>query len=89
MKNVQVIDGAINSVFEIYAVPDEIFFRLFPDGADIAFAEDFRKSDPLWRVFYLNRVEKKRVKGIHGTLHLVEKTEKVGFFPTKREAEVR
>jgi len=89
MKNVQIIDGAMNSLFEIYAIPDDVFVRLFPSGADVAFAEDFAESDSLWAGFYKHRVDKKSVRGIDGTLHLTKKAEVACFFPTRKEAEVR
>src|SRR5215210_6527651 len=89
VKNIQVIDGALNSVFEIYAVSDEVHARLFPDGTDIAFAEEFPESDPIWTEFYRNRVDKKSVRGIDGTLHLTRKADVSPFFPTRKETEVR
>ena len=88
MKNVQIIDGAINSVFEIYGVSDPIFNKLFPNGTDISFMEDFAEQDPVWLGFYNNRVSKQSVPGIHGTLHLGDKAEKARFFPTRHEADV-
>jgi hypothetical protein len=89
MKNIQVIDGAVNSIFEIYTVSDELFARLFPDGADISFAEDFPANDAIWTDFYQNPVHKKDVVGIHGTLHLNEKSTKSRCFPNRRETDVR
>jgi hypothetical protein len=41
MKNVQVIDGARNCVYDVFATSDDDHSLLFPDGTDIAFAEDF------------------------------------------------
>jgi hypothetical protein len=70
MKNVQVIDGALNSIFEVYAIPEDVFARFFPDGADIAFAEDFPGPTPVWPDFCRNRIDKKSVRRIDGTLHL-------------------
>ena len=41
MKNIQVIDGASNCSYDIYAVTEEEFHVLFPDaGQDIEFIED-------------------------------------------------
>ena len=88
MKHVQIIDGALNSIFEVYAVPDQVFARLFPDGADVAFADDFPEDDPVWQGFYANPLDKKTVLGIHGTLHLQGWTEVSRFFPTRKEGEV-
>jgi hypothetical protein len=89
VKNIQIIDGARNSVFEIYSVSDEVFFRLFPDGADISFMEDFPEEDPVWIGFYQKPVRKMDVIGIHGTLHFHDKSIKSPYFPTRREIDVR
>lgn len=75
MKNVQVIDGAVNTLYSIYAFTDEEFSVLFPEpGQDIEFIEDalerFGKDalgkalGPVWR----RMVKKPEVNGIHGTL---------------------
>ncbi len=40
MKNIQVIDGALNSVHDIFSVTDEEFSLIFPDGQDIAFIDE-------------------------------------------------
>jgi hypothetical protein len=39
MKNIQVIDGGENCVYDIFAATDEEFNLIFAPGADIAFAE--------------------------------------------------
>jgi len=94
VKNVQVIDGAGNSVFEIYAVSDDEFDVVFKKGTDIAFPEDVAQriaeeyGETFWNSFYRNRVDKKRVKGIHGTLHLSGSCCRKEWFPTLQESEV-
>ncbi len=40
MKNIQIIEGSKNSVFEIYEVSNNIFAKVFPNGTDVAFLED-------------------------------------------------
>lgn len=40
MKNIQVIDGAVNCVYDIFAATDEEFALIFPDGQDIAFVDE-------------------------------------------------
>jgi len=92
MKNIQIIDGADNCLYEIYAVTDEDFAVIFPDGTDVEFVEDFVSrvgeeraaeiSDAMWA----RRVEKKQVSGIHGTL-FYELKRKSAYYPTKKEAE--
>src|SRR5579863_4229078 len=43
MKNVQVIDGAINCVYDIFAVTDAEFRLIFGLGEDVAFIDDVLK----------------------------------------------
>lgn len=91
MKNIQVIDGAMNSVFEIYAVSDELFSILFPNGTDVAFEVDLLKKFPQTgrlKNSYKRRPKKKSVRGIHGTLHLNLSDCDPEYFPTRRESEV-
>ena len=75
MKNVQVIDGAVNCSYPIYAFTDEEFTKVFPEpGQDIKFIEDAAErlgEDALDEVFkdvWQRRVEKPDVHGIHGIL---------------------
>lgn len=74
MKNIQVIDGAENCVYDIFAATDEEFNLIFPAGQDVAFidevqkrlsAEQFEKAfEKIWE----RRQKKANVNGIHGTL---------------------
>lgn len=94
MKNIQVIDGAMNCAYSIYSVTEEEFKFLFPEpGQDIEFIEDVieRSGDervgkvmmPVWKRGW---VEKTEVRGIHGTL-FYELSWKKKFYPTKRETD--
>jgi hypothetical protein len=95
MKNVQVIDDALNCLFEIYASSDQDFEVIFPGGCDIEFADDLvqrvgegKAADILDRLWSSPR-EKRDVQGIHGTLFYGEANKKrKPFFPTKKEAEM-
>jgi hypothetical protein len=40
MKNIQVIDGAENCVYDIFAATDEEFSLIFPRGQDVAFIDE-------------------------------------------------
>ena len=93
MKNVQVIDGADNCSYEVFALPDDDFDAMFPNGADVEFISDFiarvgqdnanRIAGSMWK----NRQDKKKIVGIHGTL-FYELDHKKKFYPTKRESEM-
>lgn len=80
MKNIQVIDGALNCAYDVFAVDDDIFFLIFPlKDQNIEFAEDFearlesgklsdQEREDLDKRMWSNRVRKKDIVGIHGTL---------------------
>ena len=73
MKNIEIVDGALNSRFEIYTVEDELFQRLFPGGTDEMYLEDLDENlqnDPaFWDRIYAQEVNRQKVQGIHGILH--------------------
>ena len=93
MKNIQVIDGAENSTYSIFAATDEEFGTIFAAGTDIEFAEDFfdrvgeemciQVTQEIWK----RPVAKKDVRGIHGTL-FYQLTHKRRYYPTKKESEM-
>ena len=37
MKNFMVIDGAVNSTFDVFCVDEEMFEIVFPNETDVAF----------------------------------------------------
>ena len=95
MKNIQVIDDALNCLFDVFEAEEADFNLIFPNGQDIEFAEDFvarvgegRAREVLDRVWKALKA-KKRVSGIHGTLFYgAENDRRKPFFPTKKEAEM-
>lgn len=92
MKNVQVIDGAANCVYDVFAMPDDVFALVFAPGTDIAFVEEVDRRPDADRVFealgaiWGNRVPKDQVQGIHGALFygLIQKRQ---YYPTLRDEE--
>jgi hypothetical protein len=91
MKNIQVIDGAMNATFSIFQATDEEFEAIFPNGHDIEFIEDFISRagekqasavlSPLW-----NRpILKRDIQGLHGTLFYQFEERKQYYPVTKRE----
>ena len=89
MKNIQVIDGADNCVYDIFASSDEDFVVMFPDGTDIAFAEDFDNSaeiEAALKRLWANRVPKFEARGIHGTIFYGLENKRQ-FYPTLRDEE--
>jgi hypothetical protein len=46
MKNIQVIDGAVNSVYDIFQATDEEFSLIYPHGEDVAFIDEVFEQGP-------------------------------------------
>ena len=92
MKNIQVIDGADNCVYDIFAAPEEVFDLVFASGTDVAFAEELEKRSDADHIakalatIWAKRVPKSQVQGIHGTLFygLIAKRK---YYPTLRDEE--
>jgi hypothetical protein len=92
MKYVQVIDGARNCVYDIFAATNEEFALIFPEETDIAFIDEvYAKGDKalldaafneIWR----RRVKKSESQGIHGIL-FYELEEKKAYYPTRKDEE--
>lgn len=93
MKNIQVIDGANNCTYDIFAIDDADFLTIFPGGQDVEFASDLEmRSDAkaiseLLAKLWSRPVDKKSAQGIHGTL-FYELDFKKRYYPTKKEAEM-
>jgi hypothetical protein len=74
MKNIQIIDGAVNATLSVFQATDEEFAAVFPDGRDIELVEDLfdRLGEeaaasvltPIWG----RPILKRDALGIHGTL---------------------
>jgi hypothetical protein len=93
-KNVQIIDGAMNCTYHIYAFTDEQFALLFPEeGQDIEFIEDVAERlspEQQERAFsgaWTRPVRKPDAQGIHGTL-FYQLDYKKKYYPSKRESDV-
>src|SRR6185436_20064427 len=92
MKNIQVIDGAVNCVYDIFAATDEEFAWIFPPGEDVAFIDevlarhDSTSIDNQFPNLWHRRIPKVNVNGIHGVLFYDSDHKKV-FYPTRRDEE--
>jgi hypothetical protein len=94
MKNIQVIDGAVNCSYDIFSVTEEEFSILFPEvGQDIEFIEDVidrvgkENLGKIMRNVWERPVRKPDVVGIHGTV-FYELFKKKQFYPTKRGSDI-
>lgn len=92
MKNIQVIDGAQNCVYDIFAATEDEFALIFPSGTDIAFIdevyarEDEKKLDVVFNRIWLRPVQKSQAQGIHGII-FYELEEKKMYYPSRRDQE--
>lgn len=88
MKNIQVIDGAENCVYDIFSATEDEFNIIFPSGTDIAFIDEVetRCSSSVFEKIWTRRVKKIDVKGIHGIL-FYELDMKKKYYPTRKDEE--
>ena len=94
MKNIQIIDGALNCTYSIYTVSDRVFKLIFPQkGQNIEFSEDAYKrlgrkaATPLFESIWKRKIAKHAVNGLHGTIFF-GLTNKRQFYPNKREEDL-
>lgn len=92
MKNIQIIDGAQNCVYDIFAATDDEFSLIFPNGTDIAFIEeiyakgDEQALDAAFNNIWKRRVRKRDAQGIHGIV-FYELPDKMVYYPTRKDEE--
>lgn len=92
MKNIQVIDGAMNAKYDVFEATDEEFALIFPNDTDVEFIEDLiarlgedvadRILGPIW----FRRADKRTICGIHGTL-FYELHYKKQYYPNKKDGD--
>lgn len=94
MKNIQIIDSAENTVYDIFAATEEEFSVQFPDGTDVAFSDEIfdRGDEPsliaLFSKIWERRIPKKDAHGIHGII-FYGLPEKKQYYPTRKDEECR
>lgn len=92
MKNIQIIDGADNAVYDIFAATEEEFALIFPQGQDVAFIDEIYKSgneetlDNAFNNIWGRRVKKSEANGIHGLI-FYELDKKKIYYPTRKDEE--
>jgi hypothetical protein len=92
MKNIQIVDGALNATLSVFQVTASEFQLIFPGpGQDIEFIEHLvarvgaeaaqEALTPVWE----RPILKRDAQGIHGTLYY-DHAERAAYFPaSKRE----
>ena len=92
MKNIQVVDGARNCVYDIFQATDEEFATIFPEGQDVAFIDEVSArtdADALTSILtqlWSRRIPKRDALGIHGML-FYELDHKKVYYPTRKDEE--
>lgn len=92
MKNIMVIDGAENCVYDVFAMPDDDFTLIFAAATDMAFIEDFEGRANAQAAFealeraWSRRIPKSQAMGIHGIL-FYQLYGRRKYYPTLRDEE--
>ena len=90
MKNIQVFDGAVNAVYDIFAATDKEFALIFPDDTDVAFIDEVYQNQPsealdvAFTAIWKRRVPKREAMGVHGIL-FYECEHKKAYYPARRD----
>jgi hypothetical protein len=94
MKNIQVIDGADNCVYDIFAATEEEFELIFPPGQDVAFIDEVMSRgsadalDLALSRIWQRRLRKSDAVGIHGLL-FYELEHKKQYYPARVDEEAQ
>jgi len=92
MKNIQVIDGAVNCVYDIFQATEGEFSLIFMAGQDVAFIDEVYERgdkvalDGVFDEIWKRRIPKAEAMGVHGIL-FYELGEKKAYYPTRRDEE--
>jgi hypothetical protein len=92
MKNIQVIDSAENSVYDIFAATEDEFALIFPANQDVGFIEEIMARGPetqlneAFKRIWARRIPKREAMGIHALL-FYGLDEKRQYYPTRRDEE--
>lgn len=90
MKHIQVIDGATNCTYSIFAATDEEFASAFPGEQNVGFPDEIRarlgepRASEFFNALWTRPVDKKSVVGIHATLFYGLDGKKA-LYPDRRE----
>lgn len=93
MKNIQIIDGAVNATFSVFQATDEEFALIFPDGRDIELVEDLierigeQAAGSVLALLWGRPILKRDALGIHGTLFYDNEHRRDHILPSKREVD--
>lgn len=92
MRNIQVLDGAENSMYDIFSATEEEFALIFPPDQDVAFIDEVLARGPeseltaAFTQIWKRRVPKSEAVGIQGLLFYEMEHKKV-FYPSRKDGE--
>src|SRR5436853_6996612 len=90
MKNIQIIDAALNCVYDIFSATDEEYAPIFPDGQDVAFIDEvYNRENPqsleaAFNSIWGRRIRKDEAMGIHGILFYGLENKKI-YYPNRKD----
>lgn len=94
MKNVEIIDDALNCTFDFFQFNDDEFSKIFKDGCDVEFIQDVIARlgegvvEDIMSGVWKRRVDRFNINGAHAILFYGEENyKKKKFFPTKKLGE--
>ncbi len=89
MKNILIVDGALNATFSVFQATDEEFAMLFPNGQEIEVAEDVIErtgeavADEIFTRVWERPILKSEAQGIHATL-IYDEPSRRDYLPSSR-----
>jgi hypothetical protein len=92
MKNIQIIDGAENCVYDIFAATDSEFLLIFGSNTNIGFIDEIYANgntpelDKAFEKIWSRPIKKNEVLGIHGTIFYELSSKKI-YYPSRRDEE--
>ena len=91
MKNIQVIDGAQNCVYDIFAATDEEFAMISTRNRHCLYCEIYANGDnslldAAFENIWQRPIKKAEAEGIQGTIFYELEYKKV-YYPTRRDVE--
>ncbi|HEX4847309.1 MAG TPA: hypothetical protein VFV30_04145 [Novosphingobium sp.] len=93
MKNIQIIDGAVNATFSLFQATDSEFAAIFPGGQDMELIEDLvtrlgeEKASAILLPIWERPILKTEAQGIHGTIFYDNEARRDHLPASKREVD--
>ena len=93
MRNIQVVDGAVNATLSLFQATEEEFLAIFPDGRDMELFEDLiarlgeNQVGRLLSAIWHRPILKRAANGIHGRLFYDNENRREHVPASKREVD--